>query len=83
MAACLLVFSEFFPLLLRLAVDPAWEIGFPYALVGAEDEGSAFEGDCLEEGEPGVTGVGGGREVEVYVLGVEGVAGKKKRLFFA
>lgn len=55
--------------------DPRGEVPPAHALVGAEDDGAAFGGDGAHEREPSVAGVGCGGEVEVDVLGVEGVAG--------
>ena len=54
--------------------DPRREILPPHTLICAEDECAGFAGGGAHEREPGVAGVGGGSEVEVYVLGVEGIA---------
>lgn len=42
--------------------------------VGGDDEAAALNGDGAHQREPGVATIGGGREVEVHVLGVERLA---------
>lgn len=49
----------------------------PHAHVGAYDEAPPFDGRGAEKWQPGVTVVGGGCQVEVDILGVEGLAYKR------
>lgn len=54
--------------------DPIGEFVFADALIGAEDEAAAFAGYGPHQGYPGVSTVSCGREVEIYVLAVEGMS---------
>ena len=46
----------------------------PHAHVARDDEAAALDADGAHQPHPGVAGVGGGRQVQVDVLGVEGLA---------